>query len=466
MAVYRPGEGDAANVKLQSAGLRAGILGFCMALLTAGCGGQEPTAIPVDSTVAVGATESPDSAPPATEPVQEAVVATTGRGGSETAGTVQTGVPQTAVATAPPARAATRFDPKRVTLRLERFAGELNQPLFVTHAGDGSGRIFAVEKGGTIRTIPGGDLFFDMTEKVLSEGSEQGLLGLAFHPRFRENGYFYVNYTDQEGNNTVARYTATGNRREGDIATEQIVLSQEDPAANHNGGMLAFGPDGYLYIAFGDGGGAGDTYGNGQNNNTFLAKILRIDVNTGGDRPYSVPQDNPFVDQEGTRPEIWATGLRNPWRFSFDRESGDLYIADVGQNAWEYVYFQAADDRGGHNYGWPITEGNHCYEAEECNREGLTPPVAEYSHNVGQSITGGYVYQGERSPALRGAYLFGDYVSGILFTLHRNAADRWVTTEAISTGRSISSFGEDEAGELYLTDLQEGTVYRISGRPR
>lgn len=453
----------------RSVRVRGSILIFLLALLLAACDGSDPAATPVDtssSTVTAGSTERPDSAPQATEPAEEAAVATSGQGGSETDEAVQTGVPATAMPTAPPSGAATRFDPKRVTLRLERFAGELNQPLFVTHAGDGSGRIFAVEKGGTIRTVPDGNLFFDMTDKVLSAGSEQGLLGLAFHPRFEENGYFYVNYTDRDGNNTVARYTATGDRREGDTGSEQIVLSQEDPAANHNGGMLAFGPDGYLYIGFGDGGGAGDTYGNGQNNDTFLAKILRIDVNADGDRPYTVPKNNPFVDEEGTRPEIWAKGLRNPWRFSFDRGTGDLYIADVGQSEWEYVYFQAADDKSGHNYGWPITEGSHCYDAEECDREGLTPPVAEYSHDVGQSVTGGYVYRGERSPALRGAYIFGDYVSGILFTLHRNAADRWVTTRALDTDRNISSFGEDEAGELYLTDLQEGTVYRITGRPR
>jgi len=456
-------------MKLQAAGSRAGIVGFCIALLLAGCGGQEPAATPVDSsggTAVIGATEPPGTEPQTTRTPEEAAVATSGRDDTPTGEEAQTRVPANVKATSTAAQPAARFDPKRVTLRLERFAGELNQPLFVTHAGDGSGRIFAIEKGGTIRTIPDGNLFFDMTDKVLSDGSEQGLLGLAFHPRFKENGYFYVNYTDREGNDTVARYTATGDRREGDTASEQIVLSQEDPAANHNGGMLAFGPDGYLYISFGDGGGAGDTYGNGQNNDTFLAKILRIDVNSGGDRPYSVPQDNPFVDEEGTRPEIWAKGLRNAWRFSFDRETRDLYIADVGQNAWEWVAFQPAGDKVGRNYGWPITEGNHCYEAEQCDRTGLTAPVAEYSHSIGQSITGGYVYRGENSPALRGAYIFGDYVSGLLWTLYRNAAGRWVMTQVLDTDRNISSFGEDEAGELYLTDLQEGAVYTITGRPR
>ncbi|MDQ3327740.1 MAG: PQQ-dependent sugar dehydrogenase [Chloroflexota bacterium] len=456
-------------MKLQAVGSRAGILGFCIVLLLGGCGGQEPTATPVDSAggtvVAVGAESSGQTAQATSSP-EEAAVATSGRDRAPIAEATQTPVPANANTTPTAPQPAARFDPKRVTLRLERFAGELNQPLFVTHAGDGSGRIFAVEKGGTIRTIPNGDLFFDMTDKVLSDGSEQGLLGLAFHPRFKENGYFYVNYTDREGNDTVARYTAPGDHREGDTASEQIVLSQEDPAANHNGGMLAFGSDGYLYISFGDGGGAGDTYNNGQNNDTFLAKILRIDVNTGGDRPYSVPPDNPFVDEEGTRPEIWAKGLRNAWRFSFDRETRDLYIADVGQNAWEWVLFQPAGDMDGRNYGWPITEGNHCYEAEECDRTGLTAPVAEYSHDIGQSITGGYVYRGEGSPALRGAYIFGDYVSGVLWTLYRNDAGRWVMTQAMDTDRSISSFGEDEAGELYLTDLQEGAVYTITGRPR
>ncbi|MDP9351225.1 MAG: PQQ-dependent sugar dehydrogenase, partial [Chloroflexota bacterium] len=271
------------------------------------------------------------------------------------------------------------------------------------------------------------------------------------------------------GNTVVSRYTAAGDRTQGDAASEQVVLTQEQPAANHNGGMLAFGPDGYLYIGLGDGGGANDTYGNGQNMNTFLGKILRIDVNGGdadNDQAYGIPQDNPFVNDEEARPEIWATGLRNPWRFSFDRETGDLYIGDVGQNTYEWVNYQPANVKEGRNYGWPITEGNHCFQEEECDRDGLTPPVLEYTHDEGCSITGGYVYRGEEYPALQGAYLFGDYCSGRLWTGYHDASGKWGMAQMAETGRSISSFGEDEAGELYLTDLQEGVVYRITARGR
>jgi glucose/arabinose dehydrogenase len=395
-------------------------------------------------------------------PATSAPVSPTARSATPAATAGQTATP---VATGT-AQASAPFDPRSVTLRLERFASDLSKPLFVTHAGDGSGRVFVVEKGGTIRTVPDGDLFLDIRDRVGSEGSEQGLLGLAFHPRFEENGYFYVNYTNRDGDTVVARYTAPGDHARGDPESEQVVLTQDQPAANHNGGMLAFGPDGYLYIGLGDGGGAGDTYDNGQNPDTFLAKILRIDVNAGGEQPYAVPPDNPFVGREGTRPEIWATGLRNPWRFSFDRGTGDLYIGDVGQASYEWVEYQPAGSRGGQNYGWPITEGSHCYREEGCDRDGLTPPVAEYTHEQGQAITGGYVYRGSRYPRLRGAYIFGDYGSGRLWTLARDAAGRWVMTEMADTEHSISSFGEDEAGELYLTDLQEGTVYRVTGRPR
>ncbi len=362
-----------------------------------------------------------------------------------------------------PTAAAAPFDLEAVTLDVEEVASDLAEPLFVTHAGDGSGRIFVVEKGGTIRTVPDGDLFLDIRERVGSDASEQGLLGLAFHPQFEENDLFYVNYTNQEGDTVVARYTAPGDRTQGDPESEQVVLTQDQPAANHNGGMLAFGPDGYLYIGLGDGGGAGDQFGNGQNPDTFLAKILRIDVNAGGEQPYTVPRDNPFVGQEGTRPEIWATGLRNPWRFSFDRGTGDLYIGDVGQNRYEWVNYQPAGLREGRNYGWPITEGNHCFDAENCDRTGLTPPVAEYTHDDGNcSITGGYVYRGARYPQLRGSYVFGDYCSGQLWTLARNGENEWVMTEMTDTDRTISSFGEDEAGELYLTDIQDGAVYRVT----
>lgn len=374
----------------------------------------------------------------------------------------------TSAPTQPPAATSTltpppSFDPQRTALGVEEVARGLRQPLFVTHAGDGSGRLFVVEKAGTIRTIPDGQPFLDISERVGSTGSEQGLLGLAFHPRFRENGFFYLNYTDLNGDTVIARFGLTPDRR-GDPGSEQRLLFQKQPAANHNGGMLAFGPDGFLYIGLGDGGGANDTYKNGQNRQSWLGKLLRIDVDRGA--PYAIPPDNPFVGDGQTLPEIWAYGLRNPWRFSFDRATKDLYIGDVGQNRYEWVHFQPAGSKGGQNYGWPILEGAHCLRGDTCDRTGLTPPVAEYEHRLGCSLTGGYVYRGARFPLLQGVYVFGDYCSGRVWTLHRDATGQWITTEMLQTSARISSFGEDEAGEVYLTDLAAGTVLRLTAQQR
>jgi glucose/arabinose dehydrogenase len=321
-----------------------------------------------------------------------------------------------------------------------------------------------VEKGGTIRLLPGGEPFLDIVERVGSGGSEQGLLGLAFHPRFRENGLFYVYYTARNGDNVVARFGLTPDGRAGDPASERRLIVQPDPAANHNGGMLAFGPDGFLYIGLGDGGGQNDRYRNGQNRRALLGKLLRVDVDRGD--PYAIPPDNPFVGDPDARPEIWAYGLRNPWRFSFDRATDDLYIGDVGQNRYEWVHFQPAGDRGGRNYGWPIVEGDHCLQGEGCDRAGLTPPVAEYPHSQGCSITGGYVYRGARYPLLFGVYLFGDFCSGRLWALTRDGAGAWATSEMLDTEVNLSSFGEDEAGEVYLTDLSRGIVYRLTAHQR
>ncbi len=346
--------------------------------------------------------------------------------------------------------------PAPTVIGLEEVATRLDRPVFVTHAGDGSGRVFVAEQGGTIRTLPGGDLFLDIRDQVRA-GGEQGLLGVAFHPRFRENGYLYVNYTDQQGNTVIARFTAAANRRTADPATEERVLYQRQPAANHNGGMLAFGPDGYLYIGLGDGGGSNDTYQNGQDRASLLGKLLRIDVDRGA--PYVIPRDNPFVDAAGMRPEIWAYGLRNPWRFSFDRATGDLYIGDVGQNRFEWVHFQPAASRGGQNYGWPIVEGRACLRGTTCDRTGLTAPIAVYEHEPECAIVGGYVYRGARATALRGQYLFGDACSGRIWTLRREG-DQWHMQERLQTKRYLSSFGEDEAGEVYVADLA-GKVYRI-----
>jgi glucose/arabinose dehydrogenase len=239
-----------------------------------------------------------------------------------------------------------------------------------------------------------------------------------------------------------------------------VILRVDQPYANHNGGHLAFGPDGYLYIGLGDGGSGGDPRGNGQNPAALLGKMLRIDVNAA--LPYGIPGDNPFREREGYRPEIWALGLRNPWRYSFDRATGDLYIADVGQNAYEEVNFQPANSRGGENYGWNHMEGAHCFRASpQCDPAAFTLPVAEYGRGGGCSITGGYVYRGTSQPALRGVYFFADYCTGKFWALQREAGGAWVTTELIDTDVSVASFGEDEAGEVYVVGLGDGRVYRL-----
>jgi glucose/arabinose dehydrogenase len=377
-----------------------------------------------------------------------------------------------AAAPSSPARVATattRFDPRTTTIRLEPFAGGLRSPTDIVSAGDGSGRLFVVEKAGTIRIVRGGALapqpFLDITALVGSNGSEQGLLGLAFHPQYRTNGQFYVNYTDKRGNTVVSRYKVSDQPERADAASASLILGVDQPYPNHNGGNLVFGPDGYLYIGLGDGGSAGDPHGNGQNPNALLGKMLRIDVDHGA--PYAIPPDNPFVGRSGYRPEVWALGLRNPWRYSFDRATGNLYIADVGQNVWEEVDFQPAGSRGGENYGWNKTEGAHCYPPRaKCDPAAFVLPIGEYSHDKGWSITGGQVYRGAAQPALTGAYFFADYCSGQFWSLHRGGDGAWVQTELLKTSVQVSSFGEDEAGEIYVAGLADGRIYHLAAAGR
>jgi glucose/arabinose dehydrogenase len=370
-----------------------------------------------------------------------------------------------------PAPPAAGFNPAAVALRLDPAWRGLRGPVGLTHAGDGSGRLFVVEKAGTIRVIRNGTVlngtFLDIRDRVRSEGYEQGLLGLAFHPQFAQNGHFYVNYTDRSGHTMVVRFTARPGSDTAETNSAQTVLRIEQPAANHNGGHLLFGPDGYLYIGMGDGGGGGDQFGTAQNPSALLGKMLRIDVGrTDGGRNYAIPADNPFAGRSGWRPEIWAYGLRNPWRYSFDRATGDLYIADVGQNRYEEVNFQPAGV-GGQNYGWPRMEASHCFRpATGCDTSGLTMPIGEYGRSGGISITGGHVYRGAAQSLLRGAYVFGDFGSGIVWTLHRDPAGNWVQTQMVDTNAQISSFGEDEAGELYVASLGDGTIYRVVASPR
>jgi glucose/arabinose dehydrogenase len=342
------------------------------------------------------------------------------------------------------------------------------QPLFLTHAGDGSGRMFVVEKTGAIRIVKGDQVlatpFIDLSSKVRASGSEQGLLGLAFHPRYAQNGRFFVGYTDNAGRNTVERYQVSGDPDQADPSTGVKLLSIDDPASNHNGGNVVFGPDGYLWVGTGDGGGAGDRYQNGQNRQALLGKMLRLDVDGG--EPYAIPADNPYVGNAAYLPEIWAMGMRNPWRYSFDRGTGVLWIGDVGQNAYEEIDRVPAGSAGGLNFGWPIMEGLHCYPSStQCDQGSYVQPVAEYGRTGGCSVTGGYVYRGSAYPALQGLYFFGDYCTGKIWSLDQQESGTWRMTEQLQQPIQISSFGEDEAGEVYITTFSGGDgahrIYQI-----
>jgi glucose/arabinose dehydrogenase len=353
------------------------------------------------------------------------------------------------------------------SLTVDRIiASGFTNPVQVTHAGDGSNRLFVVEQPGTIRIIQEGTVlpipFLDLTALTVDVG-ERGLLGLVFHPDYATNGFLYVNYTQASGGDTVvARYTvSSSDPNSADPGSALTVLTVEQPFANHNGGQLAFGPDGYLYIGMGDGGSGGDPQGHGQDPTTLLGALLRIDVD--GDESYTIPPDNPYVDAPG-RDEIWAIGLRNPWRFSFDRSTGDLYIGDVGQNAWEEISFQAAGTPGGLNFGWNCLEGTHPYAWEPaCETVTLTGPIAEYDHSQGRSVTGGFVYRGTDYPALIGRYVYGDFVSGRIWSLDTGDLTSVTPVLELDTSLNISSFGEDERGELYVVDRSGGTIHLLAG---
>jgi glucose/arabinose dehydrogenase len=367
-------------------------------------------------------------------------------------------------------------DPSAVTSRLETVATGLEAPVLVTGSGDGSGRLFALEQGGRIRIVQDGALrpepFLDLSDHVLS-GGERGLLGLAFHPGYdgSTEPRFYVDYTDRDGNTVIAEYrTADGTPNRADPGSARVLLRVKQPFANHNGGGLAFGPDGDLYIGMGDGGSGGDPQGNGQRLDTRLGKLLRIDVDarTGG-LPYAIPADAPYAGRPDAAAEIWAFGLRNPWRFSFDRATGDLWIGDVGQGSWEEIDRATRASGGGRgtNFGWNRMEGRHCYPSgDPCDIPGLALPVAEYAHDVGCAVTGGYVYRGAASPALAGVYVFGDYCSGRIWGLSSGGPDRQDPVLLLDPGARVSSFGEDDAGELYLTDLAAGSIQRLIGEAR
>jgi glucose/arabinose dehydrogenase len=346
-------------------------------------------------------------------------------------------------------------------VELQSFVTGLSSPTFATHAGDGTGRLFVTEQGGTLKVVDtsgGATTWLDLRNQV-SGTFELGLLSVAFHPNFPTNGRVFVYYSANNDDSTVSEFTVTGDPLTDapDANSERVLLTQPQPAGNHNGGQMAFGPDGFLYIGLGDGGGGGDQFGNGQREDTFLSKILRIDVD--GTAPYGIPSDNPFIGVGNHRDETWAWGLRNPWRFSFDRETGDLWIGDVGQGNQEEVDLGVA----GANYGWPQMEGDQCYTAG-CDPSAFEAPVYTYPRSQGISITGGYVYRGCKMPDLHGIYFYSDYnyFNSPLYTLEGSGSS-WSDgpIEIGQVGGAISSFGEDEQGEIYAVDHTSGRLLKV-----
>jgi glucose/arabinose dehydrogenase len=362
--------------------------------------------------------------------------------------------------------------PSATPIALAVRATGLTNPVFVTSAPDGSGRLFIVEQGGRIKILKNGSVlptpFLTVSYAVMG-GSEQGLLGLAFHPSYKTNGKFYVDYTNADGTSVVREYQRSATNPDlADPTKTRVILRQSQPYANHNGGMLAFGKGGYLFIGFGDGGSGGDPGNRAQNLGTWLGKILRIDVNgTTSTHNYRVPSSNPFVGRTGLD-EIWQYGLRNPWRFSFDRANGNLWIGDVGQARYEEVDRAIKTVNGpgrGINWGWRVMEGSHCYSPSTgCNTSGKTLPLLDYDHSSGRcAVTGGYVYRGSAIPALVGAYLFGDFCSGEIWAVDAGAARPAAKTLKLATGFPISSFGEGASGELYVVDYSGRILQVVAG---
>jgi glucose/arabinose dehydrogenase len=373
-----------------------------------------------------------------------------------------TDIPQTPSSLIPPTRQANpeQFpDPAAYEWRLT--VSGLTSPIGLVNSGDGSGRLFVVEQAGLIRVVRDGELlaepFLDIRDWA-SCCSERGLLGLAFHPDYVQNGLFFVNYTDLNGDTVISRFQVSDNPDFADQASEVQLLGVAQPFPNHNGGGLAFGPEGYLYIGLGDGGSGGDPLGNAQNTQNLLGKLLRLDVDQGD--LYAIPPDNPYA-QGGGVPEIWVFGLRNPWRFSFDRLTGDLFIGDVGQGSWEEIDHISAGLPGGANFGWNYREGVHPYAAASApDGTLLIDPVAEYGHDQGISVIGGVVYRGVQFPDWQGIYLYGDYGSGFIWGLFRTEDGSWQNTLLFQTGNRITSFGEDESGEVYYVD-PEGSIFKL-----
>ena len=416
------------------------------------------TAFVMSAALAACATPSPTSTSSAPSPrVARSPVASA----ADTAGPEPSGG-------APASEMPIAADPPPLALR--EIATGLAAPINITATPDGwllvnerAGRVVAVDPTTGERAVT-----LDISDRVLGQG-EQGLLGLALHPDWPDAARAFVHYTDRNGDTVLAEYGAT--ETDGppvlDPASERVMLRVDQPFANHNGGQLAFGPDGYLYMALGDGGSGGDPQGNGQNPRTLLGSILRIDVEIPNDTPtpdsvgYGIPADNPFVDGSDGAPQVFVYGLRNPWRFSFDPVTGELWIADVGQNSWEEIdRLDPATDAGA-NLGWNVMEASHCFGGLLCPSEGLVLPVTEYGRDQGCSISGGYVYRGEEIPTLRGWYLFSDYCSGLLFGVPSDAEGVIAPRVLLDTGHQVSTFGQDADGELYLADISSGAIYGI-----
>jgi len=418
-----------------------------LVLFIVACNGQGTPTLPPDTATPPVATPTVDpltetalplTTPPETETPTPATIP------SETASASPISPTETAPAT------TTFPDPNAYTW--QPLVSGLQRPIDLQ--ADGSGRLFVIEKVGRIRIIENDQLleasFLDISDHVGSNGNEQGLLGLVFHPQYAQNGRFFVNYTDTNGDTVLARFQVSGDPNIADPNSEVQLLGVDQPFANHNGGGLAFGPDGYLYAGLGDGGSQGDPNGNAQNTGVLLGKILRLDVDSAD--PYAVPADNPFGN------EVWAYGLRNPWRLSFDKGNGDLYIGDVGQNQWEEIDFLAAGSPGGANFGWDHREGAHDYEGG--GPEGMIDPVAEYSHTEGGcSVTGGYVYRGSL-PEWNGIYLYGDYCTGLIWGLIRTDGG-WQSQLLFDLDVTLTSFGQDGSGELYLVS-DNGGIFRLA----
>ncbi len=449
-------------------GRLAGMLALIGAMLLAACGtngGNSPQATETNSPVSSSLPTSTAVILPTAIPTSAATDSLPGTGETIPPATA---VPATAsapsAAATPTVTSVTQF-PSSDNAQWAPVASGLVKPTDLKDPSDGSGRLFILEQPGRIRVLQNGQLletpFLDITRKVGSQGTEQGLLGLAFDPNYAQNGIFYTNYTDTQGNSVVAQWhVSSSDPNQADPQSEQILLTIDQPFQNHNGGGVQFGRDGYLYLSFGDGGSGGDPHGNGQNTNTLLATILRIQPNLQGG--YSIPPSNPFANGQGGRAEIFVYGLRNPWRFSFDQATGDLYIADVGQNQWEEVDFLPAGSPGGENFGWNYYEGNHVYAGQPPQGMQFTFPVSEYSHAQGGcSVTGGMVYRGQALPAWQGVYLFGDYCSGLIWGLVRDGQGQWQTQQLFQTSYNPSAFGQDSSGEIYLLDHSRGQVLRL-----